>query len=259
MEINGFVVLQTRFTEKCKAGHYLYIKEHSAKDQDDNKPLDKTLFVVNIPPYCTKESLRCMFSPCGKILHLHLHDKPTKGVFSEKSKYFKELQLNRGFKVGYIVFKGAGSVKKAMKLPYDEPLIISTPDKVVSTGVRKWCEEYENSQLDVNLLQKEIDNYMEKYDKYVAEEKTKALENEGVPDDEGWITVTRHSKKNKPTPRTEAMEAKLTDKEKKKKTNMELKNFYTFQSRESKRTGKSSGSFTYSFLSILLNPCRTNL
>lgn len=51
-------------------------------------------------------------------------------------------------------------------------------------------------------------------------EKTKALENEGVPDDEGWITVTRHSKKNKPTPRTEAMEAKLTDKEKKKKTNM---------------------------------------
>lgn len=51
-------------------------------------------------------------------------------------------------------------------------------------------------------------------------EKTKALENEGVPDDEGWITVTRHNKKNKPTPRTEAMEAKLTDKEKKKKTNM---------------------------------------
>lgn len=51
-------------------------------------------------------------------------------------------------------------------------------------------------------------------------EKTKAIENEGVPDDEGWITVTRHSKKNKPTPRTEAMEAKLTDKEKKKKTNM---------------------------------------
>jgi hypothetical protein len=44
--------------------------------------------------------------------------------------------LFQGFKVGYIVFKGAGSVKKAMKLPYDEPLIISTPDKVVSTGVR---------------------------------------------------------------------------------------------------------------------------
>lgn len=55
---------------------------------------------------------------------------------------------------------------------------------------------------------------------FLFKEKTKALENEGVPDDEGWITVTRHSKKNKPTPRTEAMEAKLTDKEKKKKTNM---------------------------------------
>ena len=48
------------------------------------------------------------------------------------------------------------------------------------------------------------------------QEVEKAKEEEGVPDDEGWITVTRHGK-TKTTPFTEAHKKHLTQKEKKKR------------------------------------------
>ncbi|XP_052070849.1 ribosomal RNA-processing protein 7 homolog A-like [Mytilus californianus] len=235
MVINGFTVLQTRFTDQSKTGHYLYVKEHAAKDQDARRPPERTLFVVNIPPYCTKESLRHIFSRFGKILHIHLQDKPTKDLLINKSQFFPDVQLKKGFKVGYIVFRKPASVETVKQLPFDTPLVISTTKNPVLTGVEKWCDEYEKSRVDVKQLQDEIDTYMQSYDKLVEADKKKALEQEGVPDEDGWVTVTRHSKKNKAVPRTEAMESKLTEIERKKKQNMELKNFYTFQSRETKR------------------------
>lgn len=43
-----------------------------------------------------------------------------------------------------------------------------------------------------------------------------AKANEGVPDEEGWVTVTKYGK-NKGAPRTEAHEKALTRKEKKRR------------------------------------------
>ncbi len=39
---------------------------------------------------------------------------------------------------------------------------------------------------------------------------------ENTPDEDGWVTVTRHGR-NKGVPRTEAQEAKITKKEKRKR------------------------------------------
>ena len=50
----------------------------------------------------------------------------------------------------------------------------------------------------------------------VLQEIEKAKEMEGVPDEEGWITVTKHGK-NKATPFTEARKKHLTYKERKKR------------------------------------------
>ena len=80
----------------------------------------------------------------------------------------------------------------------------------------EWCKEYSEQKVDVTELQTEIDAYMADYDRRQEEEKEKALESEGVPDDEGWITVTRHGK-NKGAPRTEAMESRVTTKDKRKR------------------------------------------
>ena len=51
---------------------------------------------------------------------------------------------------------------------------------------------------------------------YILQELEKAKEQEGVPDDEGWVTVTRHGK-NKATPFTEAHKRHITQKEKKRR------------------------------------------
>ncbi|CAO2603714.1 Putative ribosomal RNA-processing protein 7 homolog B [Lemmus lemmus] len=60
---------------------------------------------------------------------------------------------------------------------------------------------------------------MEAYDKKIAEEETKAKEEKGVPDEEGWVKVTRRG--CRPVlPRTEAASLRVLEKEK------ELLNFY---------------------------------
>lgn len=42
----------------------------------------------------------------------------------------------QGFKVGYIVFRKPASVETVKQLPFDTPLVISTPKNPVSTGVK---------------------------------------------------------------------------------------------------------------------------
>jgi len=49
-----------------------------------------------------------------------------------------------------------------------------------------------------------------------CQDRQAAREAEGVPDDEGWVTVTRYGK-SKGAPRTEAHEKRLSKKEKKKR------------------------------------------
>ena len=52
---------------------------------------------------------------------------------------------------------------------------------------------------------------------FFVQEKRRERETEGVPDEEGWITVTKHGR-NKGVPRTEAHEQKILAKEKKKRS-----------------------------------------
>ena len=51
---------------------------------------------------------------------------------------------------------------------------------------------------------------------HLLQEVQRAKAQEGVPDEEGWVTVTRHGKKPA-TPFTEAHKKHLTTKEKKKR------------------------------------------
>ena len=54
-----------------------------------------------------------------------------------------------------------------------------------------------------------------KFCQWLQEEEL-AKAQEGVADEEGWVTVTRHSKHNKALPYTQAHEARLKDKHKHK-------------------------------------------
>ncbi|KZS12451.1 Ribosomal RNA-processing protein 7 A [Daphnia magna] len=52
--VQGFRCIETRFNEKCKAGHMLFYKEHAVRNSHPSKPVGKTLFILNVPPYYTE-------------------------------------------------------------------------------------------------------------------------------------------------------------------------------------------------------------
>lgn len=66
------------------------------------------------------------------------------------------------------------------------------------------------------------------------QEEAKAAKEEGVPDEEGWVKVTRKGRKPG-LPRTEAANLRVLEKEKQKRARKELLNFYAWQHREAKR------------------------
>ncbi|XP_048755799.2 ribosomal RNA-processing protein 7 homolog A-like [Ostrea edulis] len=232
--VDGFTVLQTKFQESSKPGHSLYVKELQ-KRAGTTRPKDRTLFVVNVPPYCTQESVKRVFSDFGEVIKVCLYNKPrNEDAQPNLSKYFQDAPEVKGFKVAYIVFKKASSIQKVKSHPYDNILNLSPEDAPIITGINKWQMDYENNVCNTQKLQTEIDKFMEAYDEEQEREKNLALEQEGMPDEEGWVKVTRHGK-NKGAPRTETMERKVTAKDKRKQTEKELRNFYAFQMRESKR------------------------
>lgn len=50
-----FAVLSLQFSPESVAKHQLYIKEHKVRaERGSHRPLDRTLFVLNIPPYCSE-------------------------------------------------------------------------------------------------------------------------------------------------------------------------------------------------------------
>ena len=52
--ISGFETIRVKFDINSDAHHVLYLKSHSVREEDKRTPKDRTLFVLNVPPYCTK-------------------------------------------------------------------------------------------------------------------------------------------------------------------------------------------------------------
>ena len=52
--ISGFETIRVKFDINSDAHHVMYLKSHSVREEDKRTPNDKTLFVLNVPPYCTK-------------------------------------------------------------------------------------------------------------------------------------------------------------------------------------------------------------
>lgn len=53
-------VLSLQFSSDSVAQHKLYVKEHKVRaEKSSHRPLDRTLFLLNIPPYCSEVRLCC--------------------------------------------------------------------------------------------------------------------------------------------------------------------------------------------------------
>ncbi|XP_061495330.1 ribosomal RNA-processing protein 7 homolog A isoform X4 [Rhineura floridana] len=190
----GYAVIPVKFSEEHQSPHYLYVKEHKVREDTDLKrPQNRTLFVLNVPPYCTE-----------------------------------------GFQVAYIVFKSPAGVQAAKCLSTQEPVVISSNRHPIQTGIHKWITRYAASVVDPTELKTEVDAFMQAYDQKVAKEEAKAEKEDGLPDEEGWVKVTRKGRKPG-LPRTEAANMRALEREKRKRAHKELLNFYAWQHRETKR------------------------
>ncbi|OCT83005.1 hypothetical protein XELAEV_18025541mg [Xenopus laevis] len=232
----GYTAVPVKFSEERRTHHYLYIKEHKVReDLDQTRPQNRTLFVLNVPPYCTKESLSQIFTSCSPVESVELQDKPgpSETQSNSVSKHFSLRHL-KGFKVAYVVFKHPSGVQAFKSFKVKKPIVLSGIGHSIKTGINKWIDNYRASLTDVAELQAEVDEFMKGYDERVAEEEEKAKQEEGVPDEEGWVKVTRKGRRPG-LARTEAVNIRVTEREKRKRAQKELLNFYAWQHRESKR------------------------
>uniref|UniRef100_A0A8B9PXJ6 Ribosomal RNA processing 7 homolog A n=1 Tax=Apteryx owenii TaxID=8824 RepID=A0A8B9PXJ6_APTOW len=228
--------LAVKFGPRQRSPHCLLVKEHRVREGPGAAhPPRRTLFVLNVPPYCGRESLSRLFFSCGPVQSVDICDKPEIGEKTEtlKSKFFN-LKTTKGFRVAYVVFRSPAGVQAAKALSQRGPLLISTESHPVKTGISKWITSYAASVVDREELKAEVDAFMQDYDKQIAEEEAKAVEEEGVPDEEGWVKVTRKGRKPG-LPRTEAANLRVLERERRKRARKELLNFYAWQHRETKR------------------------
>ncbi|XP_004675677.1 PREDICTED: ribosomal RNA-processing protein 7 homolog A [Condylura cristata] len=229
----GYSAIPIKFSGKQRASHYLYAREHRVREgARSSRPPKRTLFVLNVPPYCTEDCLARLLSPCGPVQSVELQEKPdlAEGPKEPKSKFFQPKPVP-GFQVAYVVFQKPRGVVAALALK--GPLLISTETHPVKSGVHKWISDYTDSLPDPEALRVDVDTFMQAYDAKVAEEEAKAKEEEGVPDEEGWVKVTRRGRRPV-LPRTEAASLRVLEREKRKRARKELLNFYAWQHRETK-------------------------
>ncbi|XP_055993472.1 ribosomal RNA-processing protein 7 homolog A [Sorex fumeus] len=229
----GYSAVPIKFSEKQQACHHLYLREHRVREGARSAwPQKRTLFVLNVPPYCTEEALGRLLAPCGSVQSVELREKPdlAEGPQEPKSVFFHPRPVP-GFRVAYVQFQKAQGVRAALAL--QGPLLVSTESHPVPSGVHKWIRDYADSVLDPQALQAEVDAFMEAYDRKTAEEEAQARAEEGVPDEEGWVKVTRRGRRPG-LPRTEAANLRVLERERRKRARKELLNFYAWQHRESK-------------------------
>lgn len=122
-------------------------------------------------------------------------------------------------------------------MPYSCQRLLSSDKCRLVSGLEKWRQEYLSSlPPPADKLKAEIEQYMSEYDRKVEEEKEAAKKLEGVPDEEGWIKVTRLSKNTAAaTSRPQSNDKRTKRKLKKRNREKELLHFYKFQVRESKK------------------------
>ncbi|KAM6913280.1 ribosomal RNA-processing protein 7 homolog A [Lycodopsis pacificus] len=235
----GFTELSLRFSSDSVSEHKLYLKEHKVRaEKSSHRPLDRTLFVLNMPPYCSEGVVKELFSQFGCVQSVELRDHPgsSKESGPKLSRFFKTAD-KQGFKVGYIVFQNPSSVSAAKSHPHDVPLVVCTEQRQVRTGAQKWIQQYTESFSHPEKLQQIVDSFMEGYDKRKEEEADKQREEaeQQQEDEEGWVKVTRGPKGTKGRPHSEAANKRTLQKEIRKKKRKELLNFYTWQHRNTQK------------------------
>ncbi|XP_017776093.1 PREDICTED: ribosomal RNA-processing protein 7 homolog A [Nicrophorus vespilloides] len=210
--LQGFKVITTKYCSSSNAEHELFIKEHSVKNQAEDQPIGRTLFLINIPPWATESALLNAFKKSQ--------------IKVESVKFAPRESHDNGFRNAFVVVDNGKSVVKALKLSSLPPL--STDGEKISLGLEQWAKSYNDSVNCRESLIAKMTEVVTNYD--FSSTKEKEEEKNQQVDDEGWTVVT---KKKGGMKRTERAINKIKGKmERKEKA---LKNFYRHQIRQEKK------------------------
>lgn len=213
------------------SAHSVYLKKYRSDKKSTDKPIGKTLTVLNIPPYATEESIARVFSIAGQVENVKLIDSyknEHKTKYQVHSKFFNEAEPFK-FLIGFVVYKKSESLDLILRVK--ELPSLSSDDHPVLTGIAKWTEQYNKRMVDAVEMQTEIDEYMKHYDKV----KKAGNVQEDEADDDGWVTVGKKGH-NAGFQQKESVISKLEQKlQAQRKKAKNLTNFYSFEFRESKK------------------------
>ncbi|KAI8326082.1 hypothetical protein GQ54DRAFT_295011 [Martensiomyces pterosporus] len=105
-------------------------------------------------------------------------------------------------------------------------------------GMSRYIYEYRAARPPTEMLKKEVDLYMAKFEEAQYERERLLSQQQNVPDDDGFITVIRHGRKNKNTDGTATVTAATLESARaagQKKKQVAFGNMYRFQMRERKK------------------------
>lgn len=226
--IKGFIVLPLPLSKAGDVKHYIYVKEHVEKSQKGG-----ALFVGNID-YSLDLShenldqfLRSLFQRFGDIESIAISESDSHG--------------SRLSRFSHINFAKKSSCKLALAAS-NEDLESALKDTAKSLGLFRVPKLLGNEQIrqsfqwtccNVSELKEKVDSYMEDFDRQEREKNDLEAEQEGKPDEDGFVTVRARGKRKAADETAISTEQDSVKRKRKNKTS-ELKNFYRFQIREEK-------------------------
>ncbi|KAI9142579.1 ribosomal RNA-processing protein 7-domain-containing protein [Paraphysoderma sedebokerense] len=266
---NGFHILPVHVPTKLSKSdfvvHQIFIKEHSAAKPNFQIPDGRTLFVLNVPIDATAQHMKHLFRNCGKIERVEFkgvighhgmsvdmeddedligNEKATELQTSDRK--CPQLQIRELLETGgiaYVVFKSKKAIERALTLKQKKRVWSDSfgeneqNTNIPPLGIVKFLREHQTLRPDHAEHQLTIDQYMENYEASERAAQEALSRKHNTVDEDGFILVTRKSRRNTNTDgKVSVTAAKSEDVKKLKPKKKELDDFYRFQMREAKRS-----------------------
>ena len=264
----GFVALPLQLepstTYSQSTTHYIYLKPHDPQVPEAHAP--RSLFVVNIPITTSELHLRHLFTTqlaAGRVEWVEFSESssnPKSNGSSQRTKSGRKRKrltaeeeeielksyqlphiwqgsLHKGGAQAVVVFVDRlsmeASLKAARRATKRATQIIwgkGLRGETTLMGLQRYSIHQQLQFPDRNELLQSVDSYMTAYSKMEDSRSREAARKRQVPDEEGFVTVTRGARGGV-VRRADAKE--IGDKEKEK--NKGLEDFYRFQMREKRK------------------------
>ncbi|RDW81935.1 hypothetical protein BP6252_03047 [Coleophoma cylindrospora] len=253
---------------QVKTTHHVYVRPHAPKlpTVDDSR----SLFLVNVPVDSTSPHFRAVFASlvgAGRFESITFENErknaPSSAVLAieatrgKKRKRASEADveldtglpptwdraLHKSGSTAVAVFadeKSAEAVLKAIKKLHKSGKGAfpvwgeGLTEKVPKLGSHRYLTHHKMQYPDPDLLRASVDAYMMEFNRKEEEASQKAKRMRNVPDEDGFVTVTRGGRSG-PARRDDAETKRLELEEKEEKKRKEMGDFYRFQLRERRK------------------------